>query len=302
MKRGVVVGIVAAAAAIVVAGGVTAWVLTRPPSAEAVADEYLRALAHGDFAAVEGLVTAGDADSAQLEAAFSGASGYISGYSVELTGTSDAARTARANVELGGAKAVVTFALAQHDGRWKVGDYLASLQATTTIGDSLRVGGVLVPAGEPVALLPGVYPVTAAPQGLVTGDASVAVTNAAPVTVAVDATLSPDASARAQQQLDAYADACAKPAAAVPDNCGLRVPWAADLASLASIAFHIDAYPTVSLSKDGRTFDAVDGRIVATATGTTRGGALGTFTYDTDEWALRGAATFQGDEMVLAVR
>ena len=103
-------------------------------------------------------------------------------------------------------------------------------------------------------------------------------------------------------KLDAYADTCAKPAQAVPDQCGLRVPWAADLASLASIAFRIEAYPIVTLSADGRAFDAVDGRIVATATGTTRDGAPGAFTYQADDWALRGSVTFTGDEMVLAVR
>ncbi|GAA1958338.1 hypothetical protein [Microbacterium deminutum] len=302
MKRGVVIAIVAAAALVVAGGATAAWLLTRPPSAEAVADAYLRALSEGDFATIQGLVGGGDSDGRQLESAFSGASGHISDYSVRLSGESDAARTARADVELGGEKAVVTFSLTQQDGRWKVADYLASLEVKTTMGDSARVGGVLVPAGEPVPLLPAVYPVTAAPQGLLVGDASAIVTNQEPVSVSLAPTLSPGAGELAQQRLDAYADDCAKPAPTVPGNCGLRVPWAADLASLDSIAFRIDTYPVVALAQDGHSFDALGGRIVATATGTTRAGAPGSFTYETDEWALRGTVTFQGDEMVLAVR
>ncbi len=44
--------------------------------------------------------------------------------------------------------AVVGFVLVQQDGRWKVGaDYLAEVTIQTSIGDSVRVGGALVPAG-----------------------------------------------------------------------------------------------------------------------------------------------------------
>ena len=50
------VGIVAAAGALVIAGGVAAWILTRPASAESVADQYLRALSRGDASAIHGLL------------------------------------------------------------------------------------------------------------------------------------------------------------------------------------------------------------------------------------------------------
>jgi len=41
--------------------------------------------------------------------------------------------------------------------------------------------------------------------------------------------------------------------------------------------------------------------VVATATGKTRDGGSGSFTYRADDWALRGTVAFQGNEMVLAV-
>ena len=296
------VGIVAATGALVIAGGVAAWLLSRPASASEVADQYLRALADGDATKIDGLL-AGEGLSEQTEATFAGASAYITDYSVDLAAESDAVRTARADVELGGAPAVVVFSLTQQDGRWTIGeDSLASLRVETSIGDSVHVGGVLVPASTELPVLPAVYPVTAAPVEFLTGEESAAVTNEAPVTVTIDAAISPDAADVAQEQLDAYADTCARPATAVPDSCGVRVPWAADLATLSSIAFRIDTYPTLVLAPDGRSFAAAGGDIVATATGTTRAGQEDSFTYRADDWALRGSVSFEGDEMVLEVR
>ncbi|GAA1993129.1 hypothetical protein [Microbacterium pumilum] len=303
MNRGAVIAIAAAAVVLVVAGGVTAWILTRPPGPEAVAERYLQALSDGDFGTIEGLLAERDEGLDAVGAALAGATGFISDYSFQIENESDAARTVRADVELDGEPAVVGFGLVQQDGGWKIdGDYLASLEAQTMIGDAVRVGGELFPAATPIPLLPAVYPVVAAPAGLVVGEGIAVVSNEAPVTVTIDATVSPDATARAQEQLDAYADACAAPADAVPANCGVRVPWAADLATLNSITFRIDAYPAVTIGDDGQTFAAVDGEIVATAQGTTRAGQPGTFTYRADDWALRGTVEFTGDEMVLAVR
>lgn len=302
MQRSVVIGIVAAAA-ILVAGGVAAWFLIRAPSAQAVAEDYLRGLSEGDFASIEGVLAERGEDVDLAGTAFAGADSYISDYSFDIEDGASAALSVHADVTLAGLPAVVGFGLVQEGGRWKVGaDYLAEVTIQTSIGDSVRVGGALVPAGLPVSLLPAVYPVTAAPAGLVTGESRAVVSNAAPVTASVDATLSPDAVVAAQEQLDSYADACAQPADAVPENCGLRIPWAADLAALSSIAFRIDAYPAVAIADDGSGFSATGGDIVATAAGTTREGVPGTFTYRADDWALRGSIAFRGDEMILAVR
>lgn len=112
----------------------------------------------------------------------------------------------------------------------------------------------------------------------------------------------PDPAIAIQEQLDAYADACAATAAAVPEHCGIVVPWAADLAELSGVAFRIEQYPAVALSPDGRSFDATGGILVATATGTTRDGVATTFTYRTDEWALRGDVSVEDDRTTLSVR
>ncbi len=193
------------------------------------------------------------------------------------------------------------FILTQEGGRWRVdADYLASLQVTTTIGDAVRIGGVLHPVGI-VNLLPAVYAVTAAPTGLVDGAAIAVVTNEEPVAVAVDATLSPEAVRAAQEQLDDYLEQCTRTADVAPANCGIRVPWAADLASLEQISFRIETTPVLALSPDARTFAATGGVLVATAAGTTRAGSSASFTYRADDWALRGTVTMTGDTMTLSV-
>lgn len=304
MKRGTVIAIAAGVVVILAGGGLAWWLLTRPPSADAAAATYLHALSEGDFDTIAGMLPEQPStDPDQLRTAFAGASAYISpDYEVELTDDSSGMTGARASVDLAGSPATVFFSLALVDGRWMLGaDYLATLTATTTLGDSVRVGDALVPAATPVPLLPAEYLVAAAPSVILSGSESVAVTNEQPVEVAIEASLSPEATALAQEQLDAYAQACAEPAAAVPANCGLRVPWAADLATLDTIAFRIEQPPVVTLSPDAGTFAATDGIIVATATGATRDGTAASFTYRADDWALRGAVSFAGDEMVLRV-
>jgi hypothetical protein len=105
-----------------------------------------------------------------------------------------------------------------------------------------------------------------------------------------------------QEKLDAYADACARPATVVPEHCGIVIPWAADLASLTRVAFRIEQYPVVSISADGATFDATGGVLVATVTGTTRDGSPGVFTYRADDWSLRGDIRLDGARTVVSVR
>lgn len=296
------IGIVVAAA-VVVAGGAAVWLFTRSPSAEDVARQYLTALSAGDVSAVRGLLAEAPADADQIEAAFGGATGFITDFTFEMNDGDSEERRVSADVTLGGDAGVIGFVLAKTDGGWRVAsDYLASLEIQQSVGDWATVGGALVPTADALPLLPAVYPVAAAPAGLLVGDAEAVVTNEAPVEVALTTSLSPDAASAAQEQFDAYADACAEPADAVPEHCGLRVPWAADLESLASIAFRIEAYPVVQIADDGTTFAATDGRIVATATGTARGGDPATFTYSADDWSMRGGVEFTGTEMVLAVR
>lgn len=302
MKRGAVIGLVAGAAAVVVAAGATWWFLSRPPGPDAAAQAYLDALAAGDADGAAALLAADPGDDAR--AAFAGADAYVTEPAVITTTEDDrGGATVDVRITLDGDEVRSSFDLTLETGGWKVeADALGSLRADATLGDSVIVAGVLSPSTEAVALLPALYTVIAAPSGIVEGSAAAAVVPGAAIDLAIEASLSPDATALAQAQLDGYADACASPASSVPDNCGLRVPWAADLATLDAIAFRIDSYPTVALTADATGFDAVGGVIVATATGETRGGATASFTYRADDWALRGSVRLTGNEMVLSVR
>jgi hypothetical protein len=303
MRRSVVIGITAGAAAATIAVGVIWWLVARPPSAEDTAEAYLQALSEGDADAVASLLHEVPGDFPRTAEAFAGADSYVDDHTFALTEQAPDLVSVRAEVELGGEQAVVGFLLGREGGRWVVtADYAASLEVATTLGDSVLVGGVLMPAAAAVPLLPAVYTLTPAPAEVLDGVVEVAVTNEAPVRVEVEASVSPDATALAQAQLDAYLDACAERASSVPENCGLRVPWAVDLASLDTIAFRIDQRPVLALADDAQTFDATGGDIVATAQGTTRAGTAGTFTYRADDWAVRGSVSFAGDEMILAVR
>jgi len=311
VKRGAVVGIVAATAAVVLTVGGVWWFTSRPPSAGAAAEAYLRALEAGDFGAIDALREAylGDDAEVTLEQAFAGATSYIDDAElVDVRVSEDGVASVEAEALLGGESRMVSFALQDSGTGWRLtGDYLGVLRAETALGagaggDAVWVGDALAPAATDLPLLPAEYEVQAAPRGILAGSQTVAVSTDEPAAVIIDAVLSPAATELAQERIDAYADGCARPAAAVPDNCGLRVPWAADLAALDGIAFRVDEHPVVALHDDGSAFDATGGVIVATATGTTHSGEQASFTYRGDDWALRGSIRFTGDDMILAVR
>lgn len=309
MKRGAVIGLaVGAAVAVALAGAAVWWWLgSRSFTPEDTARAYLAALESGDYAAIDELRTTPLDDSIVADA-FGGASAYISESRIEDVRAEGAAAVVTAEVELAGERRGLSFTLDLVDGAWVLsGDDLGALRATTAlagapVGDSVWIGDALSPTGTDVAVLPAEYAVVAAPRGVLEGSTSAVVVSGEATAVDVEATLAPEATTAAQQQLDVYLDACTKPAAAVPAHCGLRVPWAADLSALDSIAFRIDERPALALSADASTFDATGGVVVATATGTPRGGGSGSFTYRADDWALRGSVKLTGDEMVLSVR
>lgn len=310
MKRGAVVGIVAGAAAVAIVAGGAWWLFGRAPSAEDAARTYLDALADGDYATIDGMQghPLGEAEEKTLEAAFTGAEGYIGDPRIEELSTDhDGVTSVRADVELAGERRDLFFVMERASGQWVlICDFLATLRIETSMGDDLGgdaawAGDALVPAHTDVPVLPAEYAIEAAPRGILSGSATAAVSNDEPSVVPLDTTLSPEATAAAQEQLDAYMDECTEPATAVPDGCGLRVPWAVDLSTLDAIAFRIEERPVVVLSGDARSFDASGGVIVATATGTARDGGPAAFTYRADDWALRGSIRFDGDEMILLV-
>jgi hypothetical protein len=298
VKRGAIIGVVAGAVVVAAAGAGVAWWLLRGETADQAAERYVQALEDGDRTALEELLPAGD-DSEQVLDLFDGASAHISDARLSAPGDDNGFR---AEVTIDGGPGVVFFVLSQESGAWQLAaDYLGTIDVTTTMGDSVQIGDVTVLVGQ-TSVLPAVYPVHAAPADLLSGDAVVAVTNEAPVTVAVEASLAPEATILAQEQLDAYAAACAQPATAVPAHCGLRVPWGADLTALSNLEFRVERSPQVTLSADATSFAATGGVIVATARGTTFSGGDGTFTYQADDWALYGDVTFDGGQMMLAVR
>ncbi|HEX5857475.1 MAG TPA: hypothetical protein VFY91_05140 [Microbacterium sp.] len=299
-RRGLLIAL--ALVAVLAIAAAVGWALSRPPSAEEAAADYMRALSDGDYETIAAMIHPSlDAAGAAVADAFAGAA-YGTAPEVEEITPSEGAAGVRASLELGGERHTVFFGMELRNGRWAVtSDYLALLDVSTTVGDSVWVGDALVPAGE-VSLLPAVYPVSPAPREILTGGTEVAVSNDEPVSVAVDAALADDAGARAQEQLDAYLDDCTTAATAVPEACGIRIPWAADLATLEGVAYRIEQRPTVALSSEEMSFAATGGVLVATAVGTTRAGATGEYTYRADDWALHGTIRFTGDELVLAVR
>jgi hypothetical protein len=308
VKRGAIVALAAGAAAVVVVVALGAWWFSsRPQTPDSAAREYLRALAAGDVAAIEAMLAAPLDD--ETAVAFASADGYLSEPRVvDVDEGASGEATVRADAELDGERRDLSFVLTSSGGRWMLSpESLPAVNVEATLGgapgggDSAWIGDALVPAGDGVVLLPAVYAVEAAPRGILSGTATIAVTGGAE-TVALDTALTPEATALAQEQLDAYLDACAAPATAVPAHCGIRVPWAAELTSLESITFRVEEHPQLALSAGGTGFDATGGVIVATASGTSRAGGAGSFMYRAEDWAVRGTVEFTGDEMVLSVR
>lgn len=310
MKRAAIVGIAAAGAIVVAGSGVAWWALSRGPSAEDAARSYLSALAAGDLDAVQELrEPLPDAQEELLERAFVGASAYIADPRIEeLDERADGVIGVHASAELGGERHDLRFELEGDGSGWTLtGVHTGNLTVDAVIADGaalawVAVGGALAPAATPLALLPAEYAVSAAPPSILEGSADVTVTPGTPVSISLSAALAPEAAETVQEQLDAYADACAEPATSVPENCGIVVPWAADLASLERIAFRIEQHPAVTLSPDARSFDATGGILVATAQGVTRNGAPASVTYRAEDWALRGSVQLEGDRVVLSVR
>ena len=311
MKRRTAV-ILSAIVAVVLGGGaaLTIWLLSQPAGPEATVSAYLSALERGDGAAASALSdprTAADAP--VVFDALAGASEWITEASTGAATVDDLDASVDASFTLDGSAHSVTIGLSNASGTWLVtAPPVATVVARSTLGAGVVLGsgaGISMPfdTEESVtfALLPGVYAITAAPAGLLDGGKSITAVASAPIEIALAPTLGEAATAAAQTQLTAYLAACTKPATTVPSACGIRVPWAADLATLSGLKFRIDAAPVLALAPDGSGFAATGGVLVATATGTTDAGDEASFSYRDAEWALRGGIAFTLDELVLEV-
>lgn len=303
MRRAAIVGLAIGVVAVVSTGvGLAVWAAAdRTPDASDVAMTYFSALASGDAAGALAVTALSDAERRLAAEAYTGVTERVGSARVaSVTGEADSSRVV-VSYSLAGTDHEAALALVRDADGWRIVDGVAEITPLTSLGDAVGFGGVVAPAGTAIALLPGRYEAEALPRGLVAGTATVDAAPGTETDVTVTASVSPDATEAAQSQLDAYVDACTAPATVVPANCGLRVPWAADLASASSFAFRIDERPAVSLSPDGRSFAATGGIVVATVAGTTREGTPASFTYRADDWALRGTVSFRGNEMVLSV-
>jgi hypothetical protein len=302
VKRGPLIAVVAAGVVLLAVAGLVLWLLQRPPGPQAVAEDYLRALAGGDADTALDLVASDSLDPSLIEAAFAGATATIS--DAEVTGVIEDGETATATITytLDSTSGSGELMLQQTPTGWKVApDGLGTVTITSTLGDAAAIGTAVFGVNEPVLLLPALYEIDAAPVGILTGALTVAVAPGSAATAALQPQLSDTALETASAQVQAYVDACTAPADAVPENCGIRVPWAADLATLTSLSFRVETAPTLAFAEDLSSFAATGGVLVATASGTTRDGAPGTFTYRSDDWSLRGGMVFSGNQLVLSV-
>jgi len=111
-----------------------------------------------------------------------------------------------------------------------------------------------------------------------------------------------DVRTTAQQALDDHLEECTSAEVsddAVPDGCGIRIPWGTEFAAVDDVRFRIEQLPVLELTDGG--FVADGGVLVATVSGTGQDGSPRTETYRTDSWTLRGGVTVEGDTVELDV-
>lgn len=285
-------------AAVAVAGAVW-WGLSalRSPTAEEAALAYLQALESGD---PEAVATTGTTASEAALTAFAGASSTIQDAEVADVREGDGGASATVRFRLDGDEHEANLRLTSDSGGWIVdGSGLGALRTTTAIGTAVQVGDAVLPVDEDAALLPGVYPVTAAPRTLLTGTTEVVVLPGDDATADVPAELRPEATEAAQTQLEAYLKTCTADGTAVPENCGIRIPWGTELRGISDIAFRVERFPAVVLTPTA--FTADDGILEATVTGTGQDGAARTVTYRSTTWNVRGGVDITADELALTV-
>ncbi|MDR6865622.1 hypothetical protein J2Y69_000204 [Microbacterium resistens] len=295
-RRRVLLLVGAVTAAAIVTAGVWWWLARPAPGPEETALGYFHALATGDPAAVR---------ASGLEVDEAAATAYASAFGTvsdpTVTDVDPHADTARVTVSfrLDGAEHRTIVAMIERDGRWHASSPITGTLTVARPWGEAAVGGTPIGAG-PLPLLPAVYEVRAAPMELVTGSAEAVVLPGEEADAALAPALTERAAAEAQARLEDRLRQCAEPASAVPEHCGMRVPWAADLATIDRVLFRIEKMPTVAL--DPPSFAATGGALVATVTGADHAGAPAAATYRTDSWGVRGDLRFDDDRLLLAVR
>lgn len=298
-RRGWMVWTAVAAVVIVAGAGGAWWFANRDAGARATAEAYLEALAAGDGQTLADIVA--DAGSEETVAAFAEASEYISLPSLDDLDVDGDRAAATATATLGDESLDLRFEMTRDDDGWAI-DGTSLLTTLAEPAGTLAIGSLELPAGDPIALLPARYEVTAVPSEIVEGSESVRILpSEEPQTIAVATRAADGADAVAQQYLDAYAEECTEPAEDLPDACGIVVPWAADLVELERVYFRVERVPQIELDLTTGRFAATGGIIEATAHGITHEGVTASFDYRAEDWAMRGSVRFEGAQLRLSV-
>lgn len=288
-----------ALAALVVAalvGGGLWWWSDRPSTtAEDTALGYFRALAAGDINAVRASGLQVDTVTA---AAYATASGMLGQPKVISSKTVQGGVQVRIGYSMAGRKLAAEVVMIREGDHWTAKKTPTGNLRVESAWGTITVGGV--PLDTPsIDLLPAVYPIAAGPSALISGAARIGVVAGAEQVIVLEPGFTTKAEKTAADRVDSYLEYCTRPATAIPENCGISVPWAADLATMSEVRFRIEKAPTLKLTPPG--FSATGGVLVATVTGTDPNGAPATKTYRSDAWALRGQLDFAPDGFTIAV-
>ncbi|MDE0545779.1 hypothetical protein [Microbacterium sp. C7(2022)] len=301
MRRSVVITLAASAGVVILGGAIAAWAVTRPPSAEQVATEYLEALAAGESDAARALLGDDALASLSPDITLESATETISDVRVDHVGAAGGTATARFTFTLAGSTTRGEFTLVDGSQGWRVApDALGTLRVGTTRGDSVWLSGSLISTNDEAVALPAEYEIDAAPAEILAASSAATLVPGNVTEVLLEPELTDTAEARAQETLDEYANACVVPADTIPRHCGIRVPWAADFAAMDGVSMTITDYPVLALSDDGRFF-ATGGTLEVTVSGRKRSGTTETARYLTDDWSLQGTYDLEGNEMRLVV-
>ena len=286
------------AAVLLLAAGIWLWQLSSSPAtAEDTATAYLRALESGDANAIE---STGPDISDEARAAFSGATGHIADGAVGDVDQHGDTATVDVSFRLDDETRSATLTLTREDGGWRIDSSgLGTLTAVPDAGTFVSVGDAVFAADDGIPLLPGRYPLAAAPDDLLDGTASVAVLPGERVVADLDVELRDAATDAAQAALDEHLEACTAKGGEQPEGCGIRIPWGTEFREVSDVRYRVETLPSLLLSGTG--FTAGGGVLVATVTGTGQDGSARTTTYRTDSWMVRGDATFTDTAIALTV-
>ncbi|MGM7678398.1 hypothetical protein [Microbacterium sp. A94] len=288
------VWIVVIAAAVVVAAGLSWFFLARGSSAEDHAEAYFQALADGDLPAVR---TAGVIVDEQAAAAFLAAAEHLSDVSVSPLSEETSSATVAVSYRLAAQEYDTELTLLRDGERW-VPEPASALGAVTT-NAPLAIGDAVLQHDTEITLLPAAYTAVAAPSAFLAGETTFAVLPGSSEDIEIDATLRPEASVLAQEELDDYAASCTVSSTVLPASCGIVIPWAADFTSVSEFSYRVEKLPQITISRTD--FRAEGGELIATVTGTAPDGSNATRTYRTTTWSLRGDVSFTADDIALSV-